>query len=198
MRGSSFEVWTLGWVSEAPVRKTFRAREAAHSMMRRSPLTPINAKRRATPTIAGLETGEARMIRFSIVVAVVALLAAENTLRVEARDLSAGAAEYQLSCAGCHGLRGRGNGPMAKSLTRKPTDLSKLEEANDYQFPFLKVFQVIDGRTMVTDHGTREMPVWGRRYVEDVGDSRGPYGSETAVRERIEALVRHVQSLQER
>jgi mono/diheme cytochrome c family protein len=115
-----------------------------------------------------------------------------------ARDLSVGAAEYKLSCAGCHGVLGRGNGPMARSLTRRPTDLTKLEEANDYQFPFLKVFQVIDGRATLPDHGTREMPVWGRRYVEDIGDSRGPYGSEAAVRERIEALVRHVQSLQER
>ncbi|MGE0698761.1 MAG: cytochrome c [Hyphomicrobiaceae bacterium] len=115
-----------------------------------------------------------------------------------ARDPSAGAAEYQLSCAVCHGTRGRGNGPMAKGLSKAPTDLTKLEERNDYQFPYLKVFQIIDGRAVVPDHGTREMPVWGRRYLEDVGDSRGPYGSEAAVRARIEELVRYVQSLQER
>jgi len=161
-------------------------------------LTPIKAKHPLGPIIAVLPIDEAWMIRSTAVIAVAALSSAAMTGRADARDLSVGAAEYQLSCAGCHGMRGRGNGPMAGALTRKPTDLTKLEEANDYQFPYLKVFQVIDGRAMMADHGTREMPVWGRRYVEDIGDSRGPYGSETAVRERIEALVRHVQSLQER
>ncbi len=138
------------------------------------------------------------MIRSGAVIALATLAAAAVAARADARELSPGASEYQLSCAACHGSRGRGNGPMARALAKKPTDLSKLEEANDYEFPYLKVFQVVDGRAMVTDHGTREMPVWGRRYVEDIGDSRGPYGSEAAVRDRIDALVRHVQSLQER
>ena len=138
------------------------------------------------------------MMRPLLSLVLIAAVAAGNSASASARDLSIGASEYQLSCAGCHGIRGHGNGPMAKSLAKRPTDLTKLEEANDYQFPYLKVFQIIDGRAVVPDHGTREMPVWGKRYVEELGDTRGPYGGEATVRARIEALVRYVQNLQER
>jgi len=198
MGGSSFEV-RLRLGQRGPDAQDIPAElDAAPASTHMAPLTLINAKCPMSPTIATVQIDEARMIRFTGMIAVAALLSGAIAVRVDARDLSVGASEYQLSCAGCHGMRGRGNGPMAGSLTKKPTDLTKLEEANDYQFPYLKVFHVIDGRAMLPDHGTRDMPVWGRRYAEDVGDSRGPYGSEVAVRERIEALVQYVQSLQER
>lgn len=113
-------------------------------------------------------------------------------------DRERAANEYRISCQACHGPRGKGNGPMARHLATKPTDLTLLEQENNYEFPFLKVFQTIDGRAMIPAHGTREMPVWGRRYVEDIGETYGPYGGEAAVRARLLELVRHVQSLQER
>ena len=115
-----------------------------------------------------------------------------------AQDRYAVADEYRTSCQVCHGARGKGDGPMASALKVKPIDLTKLEQANDFKFPFLKVFQTIDGRTMIPAHGTRDMPVWGRRYVEDIGDKYGPYGGEAAVRARVLELVYYVQSLQER
>ena len=115
-----------------------------------------------------------------------------------AQDRYAVADEYRVSCQVCHGPKGKGDGPMASALKVKPTDLTKLEEKNDYKFPFLKVFQTIDGRAMIPAHGTREMPVWGRRYVEDIGDKYGPYGGEAAIRARVLELVYYVQSLQER
>jgi mono/diheme cytochrome c family protein len=117
---------------------------------------------------------------------------------VSAQDRYAVAEEYRVSCQVCHGARGKGDGPMASALKSKPTDLTKLEANNDYKFPFLKVFQTIDGRAMIPAHGTRDMPVWGRRYIEDVGDKYGPYGGEAAVRARVLELVYYVQSLQER
>ncbi|MEZ5815523.1 MAG: cytochrome C [Hyphomicrobiaceae bacterium] len=115
-----------------------------------------------------------------------------------AEDRYAVADEYRISCQVCHGARGKGDGPMASSLKKKPIDLTQLENNNDYKFPFLKVFMTIDGRTMIPAHGTREMPVWGRRYVEEIGDKYGPYGGEAAVRARVLELVYYVQSLQER
>lgn len=115
-----------------------------------------------------------------------------------AQNRSAAANEYRISCEICHGRRGKGDGPMAANLARKPSDLTLLEQNNDYQFPFLKVFQHIDGRAMIPAHGTREMPVWGRRYIEDIGETYGPYGGEAAVRARVSDLVHYVRSLQER
>ncbi|MDX2155011.1 MAG: cytochrome C [Hyphomicrobiaceae bacterium] len=132
----------------------------------------------------------------SVIGAVVGAAALSSSGAAQDRLLVAD--EYKISCQVCHGPRGRGDGPMAPNLTRKPSDLTTLEQKNDYKFPFLKVFQTIDGRAEIPAHGTREMPVWGRRYIEEVGEKYGPYGGEAAVRARVLELVYYVQSLQER
>jgi mono/diheme cytochrome c family protein len=108
-----------------------------------------------------------------------------------------GAIEYRMSCAVCHGEDARGDGPLAHLLSVKPTDLTKLSKRNNGQFPSEAVVETIDGRTQVSGHGTREMPVWGTRFEAEVGRQYGPYGSETVVKTRILELVHYLQSLQE-
>lgn len=100
-------------------------------------------------------------------------------------------------CASCHGASGEGSGPVAAFLTVSPTDLTRIRERNDGTFPFLKVFQVIDGRTGVRAHGDTQMPVWGGAFKAEAGDTYGPYGGEEFVRARITALTFYVQSLQD-
>jgi len=106
--------------------------------------------------------------------------------------------EYRNSCQACHGERGTGDGPFAKYLNVKPADLTQLAKKNDGNYPFLKVFQIIDGRSIVAGHGDKAMPIWGQRYTADAGDKYGPYGGETAVRARVLELVYYVQSLQQK
>lgn len=113
-----------------------------------------------------------------------------------------GADEYEASCLACHGVGGRGDGPMGEFLSVKPTDLTMISKNNEGVFPLLDVFQVVDGRTVVGSHGVRntegwEMPVWGARYKEQTGEKYGEYGSETAVRARILELVFYIQSIQQ-
>lgn len=113
-----------------------------------------------------------------------------------------GSDEYAAACLSCHGVGGRGDGPMAEFLTVEPTDLTTISKENDGVFPLLEVFQVIDGRTVVGAHGVREtegweMPVWGARYKAQAGSKYGPYGSEAAVRARILELVYYIQSIQQ-
>lgn len=118
-----------------------------------------------------------------------------------------GAGEYRISCLSCHGVGGRGNGPMAKFLTIKPSDLTQLANNNGGQYPGLKagrfpfstVFQVIDGRTVVSGHGERAMPVWGSRYMSEESGKYGPYlgENEHVVRGRILELVYYLQSIQQ-
>jgi mono/diheme cytochrome c family protein len=115
-----------------------------------------------------------------------------------AQHATIGAIEYRMSCAVCHGEDARGGGPLAHLLTVKPTDLTKLAKRNKGQFPSEVVVETIDGRTQVSGHGTREMPVWGTRYEAEVGRDYGPYGSETVVKTRILELVHYLQSLQEK
>ena len=65
-----------------------------------------------------------------------------------------GSDEYRISCISCHGVGGRGNGPLAKFLNTKPTDLTTLAKNNGGQYPnlkagaypFLRVYQVIGKR----------------------------------------------------
>lgn len=110
-----------------------------------------------------------------------------------------GSNEYRVSCASCHGIGGKGDGNMAKFLTVKPTDLTMLAKSTgDGVYPFLKVFQTIDGRSQVSGHGDRAMPVWGDRYkLEDV-KKYGSFGGEAATRARVLELVYYLQSIQQK
>ena len=101
---------------------------------------------------------------------------------------------------GCHGAGGKGDGPMAAFLTIKPSDLTVLAKNNNGQYPFLKVFQTIDGRAVLKAHGEGPMPIWGDRYKAETGAGLEPYRSYTSepiVRARILELTYYIQSLQE-
>jgi len=118
---------------------------------------------------------------------------------------AAGAAEYQVSCATCHGEGGDGNGPVAAQLKVKPADLTQLTRKNHGAFPFLKVFETIDGRLQVKAHGTREMPVWGNRYQVELQqkfrageDMASKAQIETVIRARILELIYYLQTIQQK
>jgi hypothetical protein len=108
-----------------------------------------------------------------------------------------GSEEFQVSCAVCHGPDGRGDGSMARHLTVKPSDLTQLARNNDGRFPFLEVFQMIDGRQEIAVHGTRAMPIWGDRYKVEAAVKYGPYNTETVVRGRILELVQYLEAIQQ-
>ena len=76
-------------------------------------------------------------------------------------------------CASCHGPEGRGNGPLAASLTKPPADLTQLAEKNGGRFDEHAVLEVIDGRRKLAAHGTRDMPVWGAVFEEQ--EQGAPY-----------------------
>jgi mono/diheme cytochrome c family protein len=82
-----------------------------------------------------------------------------------AQDIAEGKTQYQSSCAACHGIDAKGNGPVSTELKTRPADLTILAKNNNGVFPYDMVYQVIDGRnSTIPSHGTREMPVWGYRF----------------------------------
>src|SRR5690606_27111385 len=97
----------------------------------------------------------------------------------------------------CHGERGIGNGPLAPALVTRPTDLTELSRKNGGEFPYYRVFAVIDGRYIVPGHGDRDMPVWGRQFVEEDARMFGPLGGELVTTDRIHALAEYVATLQQ-
>ena len=118
-----------------------------------------------------------------------------------ADDLAAGRTEFANSCQACHGESGKGDGPMSKFLTVKVADLTQLSKANNGQYPFLKVFQTIDGRAVIKTHGEGPMPIWGDRYKVESGAAGAEpyktYTSEPFVRARILELTYYIQTLQQ-
>ena len=103
-----------------------------------------------------------------------------------------GARLFNTHCATCHGLNGRGNGPLADQLRRLPPDLTRFSARNGDVFPSERLRRIIDGRD-VPSHGDREMPVWGDVFR----DSRAGGTSESA-KARIDAIVRYLQGIQQR
>ena len=104
--------------------------------------------------------------------------------------------EYIVACAVCHGESGMGDGPFARLMNVSVPNLTTLSSENEGNFPFLKVFMTVDGRTQLEGHGA-PMPVWGERFEASAGDDLGPYGTELMVRGRILSLVNYLESIQE-
>jgi mono/diheme cytochrome c family protein len=107
--------------------------------------------------------------------------------------VEAGENLYHQHCGSCHGTTGEGNGPVATLLDPKPANLTKLTQGNGGAFPEAKLLRVIDGRDPVVAHGTREMPIWGRRFSE--GPPPGP-GTGTMARGQVLLLLQYLKSIQ--
>lgn len=131
-------------------------------------------------------------MKFLIAVAI-ATMACEAS---RAQEMSYGEAEYLNSCAVCHGLDGKGDGPLGDVLLKRPADLTHLSDRNGGAFPYSRVFATIDGRFAVPSHGDREMPVWGRQFLEQDEKLYGPSGGEVVTTERIHNLAGYIQTLQ--
>jgi mono/diheme cytochrome c family protein len=98
---------------------------------------------------------------------------------------------FATYCASCHGVNGRGNGPAAEELRRRPADLTQFAKQNGGVFNGARMHSIVDGRA-VKAHGTLEMPVWGDAFKWREGLP------EEAIKARIEALVRYLETIQER
>jgi mono/diheme cytochrome c family protein len=102
-----------------------------------------------------------------------------------------GSADYQTYCASCHGAEARGDGVIAKSLKKRPADLTQLTKGNNGAFPEEKVFKTIDGRQPGSAHSDSDMPAWGDVFAK----SSESAGAENAAA-RIDVLVKYIQTLQ--
>jgi mono/diheme cytochrome c family protein len=72
-----------------------------------------------------------------------------------------GAKIFRNYCASCHGVNGKGGGPVAPALKAKVPQLSTLARRNHGTFPTARVRGIIAGDEDHAAHGSREMPLWG-------------------------------------
>jgi mono/diheme cytochrome c family protein len=101
-----------------------------------------------------------------------------------------GPALYDAYCAVCHGLDGKGTGPLAKSFKAAPPDLTRIAARNQGKFPLDRLQKIISGEVaLAAGHGTREMPVWGPIFSQIAWD-------QDLGRVRIYNVAKHIEKLQ--
>ena len=111
-----------------------------------------------------------------------------------------GKREYDSNCAVCHGESGKGDGPYASLIQTMPVpNLAELSKKNNGVFPFRRVYETIDGTQTTKAHGTTVMPIWGKDYQAQAGESYYDdfrYDPAAFVRARILALTEYIYRLQ--
>jgi mono/diheme cytochrome c family protein len=102
---------------------------------------------------------------------------------------SNGQQEFERHCALCHGLNGKGGGPLADAMKLVPADLTRLAAHSNGAFPASRVGDVIRNGGGVLGHGSSAMLPWGNYF--------GEKGKPEAAKTRIADLVAYIRSLQQ-
>ena len=92
-------------------------------------------------------------------------------------------------CGVCHGRDGRGGGPAAESLKKRPADLTQIARKNGGKYPEMAVRKTIEGDSEIGAHGSKEMPVWGSSF-------RAVSGNADMTILRISNLAKYLESIQ--
>ncbi len=108
-----------------------------------------------------------------------------------------GRGDFMNYCAACHGVGAKGDGTVAEFLTINAADLTQMASKNGGVFPRQRAIEVIDGRAQVAVHGQRDMPVWGDWFKFEASSDGAGDKTEKIVRERIDALVAYLESIQQ-
>jgi mono/diheme cytochrome c family protein len=97
---------------------------------------------------------------------------------------------FRFYCASCHGPEGKGDGPVAPALTRRPPDLTAIARRNGRRFPTERIEGFVTGNRQPTlAHGSADMPVWGPIF-------KALDPQERMNRIRIENVVAFIESIQ--
>jgi mono/diheme cytochrome c family protein len=100
---------------------------------------------------------------------------------------------YRRFCASCHGVEGRGDGPVAASLKVEVPDLTLIARRGGDSYPRDRILRIIDGRFIVGAHGTRTMPIWGEDFSRlEIGNP----DAERATKVVLDRLADYVWQLQ--
>ncbi len=129
---------------------------------------------------------------FLLVLVVSGAAIAQEVKKVPAKYTSPaeGGEMFKAYCASCHGTDAKGGGPAAQAIKMKVPDLTQLAMKNGGNFPFEHVSQMILGESLVTAHGSKEMPVWGPTFLSM--DQR----SQATVKMRAKNLTQYIEGVQ--
>lgn len=101
---------------------------------------------------------------------------------------------YQQLCSSCHGVSGRGDGPVSSLIKVGVPDLTRLAARDGGEFPTEDVRRTIDGRWDRRAHGARDMPVWGWQLYDSSATNDAE--ERALVDSMIDRLVNYLRSIQ--
>ena len=131
---------------------------------------------------------------------IILLLAVPLAACVEKDRVPTGSEDFATFCAACHGTGGRGDGPAAAGLDRKPADLTGLSARNGGVFPGTRVMAKIWGYTGVKpghrDDGS-PMPRFGPLLQGEVVPYDGGDGIATPTPVRLVEIAEYLKRLQD-
>jgi mono/diheme cytochrome c family protein len=100
-----------------------------------------------------------------------------------------GPSVYKAYCAACHGVDGKGHGPAAAELKKKPTNLTAIAKDNHGMFPRATIEDVVVRGEKWKAHGSKEMPTWGPVFLAADGNEKLAYA-------HIHNLLTYLESIQ--
>lgn len=108
-----------------------------------------------------------------------------------------GELEFYESCSLCHGKNAKGDGIFSTMLTIETPDLTQLSRNNGGNFPYRDVYLIVDGRESITQHGARQMPIWGDRFKATTWYTVNQKYADTLVSGKIFEVLLYLDSIQE-
>ncbi len=122
---------------------------------------------------------------------VLPLLFTGNVLEAE----SSGKLLYERNCVSCHGVTGRGDGPLSAGLGTAPADLTQIAARRDGVWPMLEVMSILDGYFRATNP-REDMPVFDDFLDDDMVEFDTGNGLTTLAPEKLIEVVNYLESIQ--
>ena len=130
-----------------------------------------------------------RMWAFTIVLAV-ALSGTAVGAQTDKAAIERGRTLFEQHCASCHGKSGRGDGPTAATIARKPTNLTVMQQRSGAFFR-AQVESAVQGTNASLAHRAPDMLVWGALFRANAR------GNRSAADARLRDLVAFIESIQQ-
>lgn len=109
-----------------------------------------------------------------------------------------GKAVYSRFCSVCHGVDGKSADSQLVDLQTQPPDLTQIKKSNNNQFPWLRLYSVINSQESVGAHESREMPEWNQVFdMRNWGSDDNDEFAEEIIYGRIFVLLMYLNSIQE-
>lgn len=115
---------------------------------------------------------------------------------VEKERAPTGAEDFATYCAACHGASGKGDGPAAAGLDRKPADLTRIAARNGGVFPGTRVMAKIWGYTGGRG-GASAMPEFGPLLQGDLVPYDGGDGIASPTPVRLVQIAEYLKAIQD-